>query len=899
MSKTLTVECPPAASPVLIAPRFARSGLPQDAHEVKTNLDRQQVDEKRFWNQAIQTAASCGQEATEPCTKTLHISLFFDGTNNHEPSDKDADPRCTSNIARLYHATIDHGIKEAAKSGYYRYYIPGVGTVFKEIHEHVPLADGLKGAEGGESRINWGLVRLIDALKLTLTPEEPLSDEDAYRLVDKMSTCWYGHVFSGTLLERGDAKRRDTLTPELEQLALLLEQRRQTQQKPEILALRLYVYGFSRGAAEARTFANWLADLTRCSTEEGEQYRLASLPISIEFLGLFDTVAAVGIADSAPFAAGHMDWADGTMRLPDESATQNCMPTTLVEDRRFLKRCVHLVSAHEQRASFPLDSIRRRARMADGSLEEKSTYRAGTVEYVYPGMHSDVGGGYPPGDQGKAMGGQGELMSQLPLNHMYREAFAAGAPLQVPIEMAKDLAEWRSMHTDTHDAFKLSPTLTVRFNAWQSQAQNKSGPLEDVVKHETALITGWRIDRYAGGVGKTSFYGAIQTGDEPQEVWDAKRRLHAHKHAEMARKREGIVEVSCADRIAAGTAVGAGDCQGYSAGESWEVSSPGKRFCFEEDFKLVGPDKYEGLNTNKAYEPPLDRRQLRRAADEFRRDYEKSWEMGEDTLSFGGILNIALGGLVYLINEEDEAKEYDEIWEQGTLEYRKLFTQGNQIAPGQEDLVKLFDDHVHDSRAWFMNSSFVAEREPFTDYFRHRLVHFDDQSNKRLSLLAKTGRVVGVGIALASIGLTIKRRDPRYLLGLSLPSLAIPVLRGKVDFPEISAFDPQTGLALPMQAGLEAVRTFSKDTGSLNRLVDSLPAPIELTEQTATTPELKKIFQAAQAAKAVAEAKEGNPMGLVDMLAEQVNEAEQPDKSQSPDWLDMAGDMLGKKMGVS
>jgi uncharacterized protein (DUF2235 family) len=896
MSKTLTQGCPPVASQVRIAPRFTQSGLPQDSQTVKANLDRQKADEKRCWNQAIQKASCNGEEATEPCAKALHISLFFDGTNNHEPSDKNANPHCTSNIARLYHATIDHGLKEASDAGFFRYYIPGVGTVFKEIQEHVPDDNGLKGARGGENRINWGLVRLIDALRRTLT-EKPLLEDEAYGLVKDMSTCWFGHMLTGTLLERGEAKRKATLTPELEKLTQLLEQRRQKQQKPEILALRLYVYGFSRGAAEARTFANWLADLTRSSTEDGEEYRFAGLPISIEFLGLFDTVAAVGIADSAPFAAGHMDWADGTMRLPDESTVQNCMPTALPEDCRFLKRCVHMVSAHEQRASFPLDSIRRRARLADGSLEEKSSYRTGTVEYVYPGMHSDVGGGYPPGDQGKAMGGQGELMSQLPLHHMYREAFAAGAPLQVPIDMAKGSKEWRVMHTDTHDAFKLSPTLTARFNAWQSNA--KPGPLEDVVERETALITGWRIDRYAGGVGKTSFYGAIQTGDEPQEVWDAKRRLHAHRHAEMARKREGIVEVSCADRIAAGRAVGAGDCQGYSAGESWEVSSPGKRFSFEEDFKLVGTEKYEGLNTNKAYEPPLDRRQLRRAADEFRRDYDKSWEMGEDTLSFGGILNIALGGLVYLINEEDEAKEYDEIWEQGTLEYRKLFTQGNQIAPGQEDLVKLFDDHVHDSRAWFMNSSFVAEREPFTDYFRHRLVHFDDQSNKRLSLLAKTGRVVGVGIALASIGLTIKRRDPRYLLGLSLPSLAIPVLRGKVDFPEISAFDPQTGLALPMQTGLEAVRTFSKDTGSLNRLVDSLPAPIELTEQTATTPELKKIFQAAQAAKAVAEAKEGNPMGLVDMLAEQLTDAQQPDKTQSPDWLDMAGDMLGKKMGVS
>jgi uncharacterized protein (DUF2235 family) len=886
MSQTLTQQRPPAASQVEIAPRFTNSGLPQDSQTVKANLDKQKTDEKRLWNQAIQNASGNGEEATEPCAKSLHISLFFDGTNNHEPSDKNANPRCTSNIARLYHATIDHGKKEASEAGYFGYYIPGVGTVFKEIHENEPLTDGLKGAEGGENRINWGLLRLVDALRRTLT-EKPLLEDEAYGLVKDMSTCWYGHVFSGTLLERGDKKRSATLTPELEKLSQLLEQRRQQQQKPEILALRLYVYGFSRGAAEARTFANWLADLTHCSTEGGEEYRFAGLPISIEFLGLFDTVAAVGIADSAPFAAGHMDWADGTMRLPDERTAQSCMPTALPEDCGFLKRCVHLVSAHEQRASFPLDSIRRRARLADGSLAEKSTYRAGTIEYVYPGMHSDVGGGYPPGDQGKAMGGEGELMSQLPLHHMYREALAAGAPLQVPIDMANGSKEWRVMHTETHDAFKLSPTLTARFNAWQSNA--KPGPLEDVVERETALITGWRIDRYAGGVEKTSFYGAIQTADESQEVWDAKRRLHAHWHAEEKRKSKGISEVSCAKRVAAGRSIGAGDCPGYSAGESWEVLSPGKRFCFEEDFKLVGREEYEKLNTNKTYEPPLDKRQLRRAADEFRRDYEKSWEMGEDTLSFGGILNIALGGLVYLINE---------IGDQGTLEYRRLFTQGNQIAPGKEELVKLFDDHVHDSRAWFMNSSFVAEREPFTDYFRYRLVHFDDQSNKRLSLLAKTGRVVGVGIALASIGLTIKRRDPRYLLGLSLPSLGIPVLRGKVGFPEISAFDPLTGLALPMQTGLEAVRTFSKDTGSLSKLVDSLPAPVELTEQTATTPELKKIFQAAQAAKAVADAKEGNPIGLVDMLAGQLGDTEQSDRTKSPDWLDMAGDMVGDKLGM-
>lgn len=121
------------------------------------------------------------------------------------------------------------------------------------------------------------------------------------------------------------------------------------------------------------------------------EYRFAGLPISIEFLGLFDTVAAVGLADSAPFAAGHMDWADGTMRLPDEAQVQ-CLPTTLPEDCAFLKRCVHLISCHEQRASFPLDSIRRRDLDANGRRTGPSCYRQGTVEYAYPGVHSDVGG---------------------------------------------------------------------------------------------------------------------------------------------------------------------------------------------------------------------------------------------------------------------------------------------------------------------------------------------------------------------------------------------------------------------------------------------------------------------------------------------------------------------------
>src|SRR5690606_37433742 len=381
---------------------------------------------------------------------------------------------------------------------------------FEEIKEYLPSQAGLIGARGGEDRINWGLTRLVDALKTTLTPLARLRLDQTQSLVEAMGTNWAASALSGGLLENGARKRKAAIQPYEDELASLLEQRSSAGEKPEIVALRLYVYGFSRGAAQARTFANWLMELTRRQNGEASEYRFAGLPISIEFLGLFDTVAAVGLADSVPFAAGHMDWASGTMRLPDESQMRACMPTDLPEDCHFLKRCVHLVSAHEQRSSFPLDSIRRRERTADGKRDETkaSAYRKDTWEYVYPGMHSDVGGGYPPGDQGKARGGQGELLSQIPLHHMYRSAFAAGAPLQVPEQLLDENEGWRKMGESTLEEFDFTPQLVSRFNAWQKQA--KAGPLEAVIEREQALITAWRIDRYAGGIDKQGFYSHVK-----------------------------------------------------------------------------------------------------------------------------------------------------------------------------------------------------------------------------------------------------------------------------------------------------------------------------------------------------------------------------------------------------
>nr|WP_243465211.1 DUF2235 domain-containing protein [Photorhabdus temperata] len=153
--------------------------------------------------------------------------------------------------------------------------------------------------------------------------------------------------------------------------------------KSKLLGMKLYVYGFSRGAAEARAFVNWLAELlpppkgdnpkpSQCLQAKNETDPDGNLPISVEFLGLFDTVASVGMSHVVPVVEGHMAWADGTQELPSEEIYGG-----------LVKRCVHLVSTHEQRLSFPLDSIRR----SDGS------YPTGSTEVIYPGVHSDLGGG--------------------------------------------------------------------------------------------------------------------------------------------------------------------------------------------------------------------------------------------------------------------------------------------------------------------------------------------------------------------------------------------------------------------------------------------------------------------------------------------------------------------------
>lgn len=701
--------------------------LPSDSQSVRANYDLQMAETETYRQELN---AQRGLRGASTCARSLHISLFFDGTNNNEPYDtKQADPPHPTNIAKLYHASLDQ-----PESGYFAYYIPGVGTPFPEIGELDFSTFGLAFANRGEDRINWGLLQIADALSFALNKNLRLDLSVAQGMVNKMATTW-------PLTALGKSSRRQAMASLLEPLRAKV-----ATVQPKVLAIKLFVYGFSRGAAEARTFVTWLSELfdTPPGAEQPQQ-ALVGLPLTIEFLGLLDTVASVGSARAAPFAEGHMDWADDTLRLPDV----NIFP-------EWVKVCRHFVAAHEQRLCFPLDSIR----YADGR------YPPYAREVVYPGVHSDVGGGYPPGEQGKARGGVGELLSQIVLHDLYAEAFAAGAPLTVPEavipEKLRQIQPSRSMSADSLKEFALEDLLIDRFNAWRTtlglaeehtpstpsngEALSVGHPLEDAMAAQLAWLTGWRIERMVrGSYANQPFYvKATQTNETRQVQQKAVRDAQINAAKDRRKEARGQPDES---QLLLGTAA---------------------------------PPSYEAV---------LDQQQIREAAVEFEHDYQ-GWRRDQTSVP-GWVVDVALRGTVYLLNDDDEQSEYQRIKAEGEVRAQELFVAVGKDnttfrvtdSPQKADVVALFDDQVHDSRAWFFHS-LLGSREMWGDYFRYRMVYFDSETNKRVTPVVVAGRVVGIALVLGGV-YSIHRQGFKGLAGtLGVAAVGYKVINtvsGKVE----------------------------------------------------------------------------------------------------------------------
>ncbi|WP_232108397.1 MULTISPECIES: DUF2235 domain-containing protein [Pseudomonas] len=724
----------PVKQPVSYPPQFPLQGrLPQRMEQVQAIILRQ-CEQERGYHDFLCLAS--GYRQSPPCCKTVHISLFFDGTGNNLNNDlfesKVAHP---TNIARLFRATIGSGhVGGASHHGraqglidsvgsdngqYFKYYIPGVGTPFPEVNDLDYSSEGLAFARRGEERINWGLLMLIDALRRALGLSG-LTNTQLQESVNAMST-WMG-VGEWKGEQNRNLEFRKQLKAIEPDLRLALDEKPPLG-KSKLLGLKLYVYGFSRGAAAARAFVNWLnLLLSRREAEPTLTLYDIKLPITVKYLGLMDTVVSVGLADISPGATGHMSWGDRSQVLPEG---------------KLIGRCLHIVSSHEQRLSFPLESIRR----------ENGKYPGNSVEVIYPGVHSDQGGGYPRGDQGKAVALDDRLLlSQIALNDMYADALTHGAPLKVleetlPVGLSNQ--RWRVMGADIIKEFSVSEALVERFNAWRHvtlnlvpiigslsfdqveryQPSEAAIPLEEALRIQLAWITAWRIDRYAFASLKTAqFY---RSASDTHGTEDALRRAEAARDQRQAEVQARRMQQKARER----------------KGAPSMPLEPGI------------PD----------FDPDRAQTQLREAAEEFGKIYRNL-----DRDPYLVFLSVAkqvspIARLTYHNSAETRA-ERERLKAAGREKVSQLFppppgernhstehSRGNveEHLNGQkpEGLLRaLFDDQVHDSRAWFLHAllnnrylgvSLSAGREPWGSYFNERMVFFGEADRRDLALIVR------------------------------------------------------------------------------------------------------------------------------------------------------------------
>jgi hypothetical protein len=953
----------------------------------------------------------------KPCQKVLKLSFFFDGTNNHEKADsvvsgatpptaeqleplKDTAaqqakliqaytyPR-TTNVARLYHACMGAGglpgdnnrDEEMIKNGWFRHYIQGVGTRFEEIGDANPGMLGEALARFGEARINWALTRICASLGICkIFNEKELPLETAQKMVKSMD-CRAGRKA---------------------QLDGFLDTLQRPDSTPLPKAIKLYVVGFSRGAAEARTFINWLLDYlldrdenaaaraqlaqllmqqaqeriaqrqgdraaaeaaaeaaaaakqedapdkdkepaaaapaspvnsaadkaaiqrvqaqaaamrsaapkapkdTAATVPAGEQpyqgieLKLLGIPIYIEMCGLFDTVATVGMSPLVAMVTGHYAWAHRTMSLQRAGSAG------------FVKNCYHFVSAHEQRKSFCVDSI-----CVDGGYP-KGNFK----EYIYPGVHSDIGGGYPPGEQFKSNYGMGHVLAQITLHDMYAYCWQHGMPLQVFAkhpQLAEDmqkhprfqLKNYEIMDIFTVKEFDTQSEMVKLFNAWVKtlETTNISTALQKQIHHFTA----YRILRWVrSGIGGYARYLGLQLNA------DGSLGEKENKAAKKARAK----------------LIGQGRKEANEAGKGNIRTTP--VVDNDEMWQQAGLDnipkaersKFLNGIINKNYVAGNDGWDLIEGAKEFKADYLHEFHL-ENMLSAGFLVSTMLAGSMYMLNNDDEAAEYKDIHDNGDTLYfgtepsklktpepdtrplpipplaktfveqkypagaqgedgkerqypwefsaqeiydmlcnadkgsfvsgamlnmlrqryqhvrglnlagnvakdiwkrlqqadmrdrvvlrQRLKTHAEKYSATYPQMVEIFDNQIHDSRAWFMHDSVLSSREPFTSYFAHRIVFSGGFSNKPLSPVLLAERIVGIAGIARSAYLGVKYGNPAYILiGLNNPELFVTAADKAAwslltkDY-EVLAIDPDTGKILPSSDNLKKLRQFSKD----------------------------------------------------------------------------------------
>jgi len=489
-----------------------------------------------------------GQPA-ESCKRNLFFGFFIDGTRNNFKTSLETVNFTQTNVARLYSAFPGQSVPGVLPaqtewtheprqfSNYFRVYTPGVGTPFPLIGDSGAGADktlGAATARYGMRRIVWTLMQAINNLHWYFVKQPLIMEGEAREIADRITLS---ADEMRQLRSRTSGAKPVTATPSVSVAKLTTYAEFQRLLHRLHSAIQLYMpdpktgrprnsdpgqvkeifvsaFGFSRGAAEARVFANWFVELCKLDARllKKKGMTLGGFPVTFDFLGLFDTVATVGSASLVSYLDGHEGWADAelSMRIPSE-----------------VQQCLHLVSAHEVRRCFPLDSVFYRSAMLSNCKE-----------VVYPGVHSDVGGGYLPREQGKGLHPQGrDMLSRLPLGHMYRAARLAGVPLR--LELAQ---QW------VKDDYQADPMTIKRFNTFVTTSYVKTGTLTEVMRDQRKMYVLWRRQRRLAKLEATASFqrapmvdrndmrGANQEFEDEVrqfEQWKKRREAVAHAHVHL------------------------------------------------------------------------------------------------------------------------------------------------------------------------------------------------------------------------------------------------------------------------------------------------------------------------------------------------------------------------------
>lgn len=214
------------------------------------------------------------------CCRYLHIGLFFDGTNNNKYIATKGHSQ--SNVARLYelfpsakpitiktikgytndtireYEETEISTEEKAtpfpklpvftdnQAYFQKVYIPGVGTPFPDISDgnnslNNKLGEGM--AYKGNERIFWAIWQVVAILYSVkkMNDKQNLDAETINTHVEKMKTWDW---------DNAEYRIRKKFQKQLKEYLPVLK----ADTTPKIQAIKLYVFGFSRGAAAARSF---------------------------------------------------------------------------------------------------------------------------------------------------------------------------------------------------------------------------------------------------------------------------------------------------------------------------------------------------------------------------------------------------------------------------------------------------------------------------------------------------------------------------------------------------------------------------------------------------------------------------------------------------------------------